>query len=228
MSETGDTEENAESGTLTGLTLLLALFAGLSYYLAARFMEPSLLLIAWKGAGVGLLAIWAAMQARTFDGWLIAFVMAAGATGDVAIEALGMIQGGMAFLVGHLLAIILYVRNRRVDTSLSQKMLAVLLIPCTIWIAWLLPADRSVAAEIALYATPLGLMAACAWISRFSRYLTGIGAILFVASDLLIFARLGPLAASAIPDLLIWPLYFTGQAMIAIGIVRVLSTERAS
>ncbi|WP_299327867.1 lysoplasmalogenase [Parasphingopyxis sp.] len=217
-------ESSAKAG---GLVLLLALFAGLSYYLAAQFMEPSALLIAWKGVGVGLLAIWAAMQARSVDGWLIAWVLGFGATGDIAIEALGMFEGGAAFMVGHLIAITLFFRNRRAETSLSQKALAVLLVPAVIWISWMLPGDRSMATDIALYATPLAFMAALAWLSRFSRYLTGIGALLFVISDLLIFARMGPLANSLIPDLLIWPLYFTGQAMIAIGVVRTLAADRA-
>ena len=49
-------------------------------------------------------------------------------------------------------------------------------------------------------------------------------ALLFAVSDLLIFARLGPLAVSIVPTLLVWPLYVAGQAMIAYGVVR---TERA-
>lgn len=207
------------------MVLLLALLAGLSYYLATQFMEPSPPRIAWKGAGVGLLAVWAAMQARNLDGWLIALVIALGATGDVVLETSGFVPGGMAFMAGHLIAITLFFRNRRAETSLSQKALAVLLVPAVIWIAWMLPSDRSAATDIALYATPLAFMAALAWISRFPRYLTGIGAILFVVSDLLIFARMGPLAASLIPGLLIWPLYFTGQAMIAMGVVRTLAQD---
>lgn len=221
MTDTSSTK----SGGLTTIVLLLSLLAGLSFYLAGRVLDPSTLLIAWKGAGVGLLAVWAAMQARSLDGWLIALVMALGATGDVTLETHGMIPGGLAFAAGHLVAIVLFVRNRRPETTLSQKMLAILLIPAVIWIAWTLPADRAMAIDLAVYASPLAFMASLAWISRFSRYLTGIGAILFVISDLLIFSRLGPLAGSPLPDLLIWPLYFTGQAMIAIGVVRTLARD---
>ena len=65
-------------------------------------------------------------------------------------------------------------------------------------------------------------MAASAWISRFPRYRVGLGAVMFVASDLLIFAKMGPLAGSLIPVLLIWPLYFIGQALIAWGAVTTL------
>ncbi|MGP1283259.1 MAG: lysoplasmalogenase family protein [Parasphingopyxis sp.] len=216
-------ESSSKAGDLSPAILVLALFAGLSYYLATRFIEPSALLIAWKGAGVGLLAVWAAMQARSLDGWLLALVMALGATGDVLLDAVGMVQGGMAFMAGHLIAITLFFRNRRPQTTLSQKLLAILLVPVVIWLSWSFPADREMATGVALYATPLAFMAALAWISRFSRYLTGIGALLFVVSDQLIFARMGPLADSLIPGLLIWPLYFTGQAMIAIGVVRTLA-----
>ncbi len=43
--------------------------------------------MAWKGAGVALLAVYAALKARNLDGWLICAVMAFGALGDVLLEA---------------------------------------------------------------------------------------------------------------------------------------------
>ena len=76
----------------------------------------------------------------------------------------------------------------------------------------------------ALYALFLGVMASCAWISRFPRYRTGIGALMFVASDLLIFARMGPFAGMAWVSPAIWGLYFGGQALIAIGVMRTLQS----
>jgi uncharacterized membrane protein YhhN len=100
--------------------------------------------------------------------------------------------------------------------------LSVLLLVGVPLIAFLLPTDRAAAPGIALYATGLGAMAASAWISRFPRYRVGLGAVLFVASDLLIFAKMGPLASSPIPVFLIWPLYFAGQALIAWGAVTTL------
>jgi uncharacterized membrane protein YhhN len=42
---------------------------------------------------------------------------------------------------------------------------------------------------------------------------------MFAVSDLLIFSRMGPLADSAIPGLLIWPLYYLGQFLICTGVV---------
>jgi uncharacterized membrane protein YhhN len=77
---------------------------------------------------------------------------------------------------------------------------------------------------VLVYGLALGGMVATAWISRFPRSWVGAGALLFAVSDLLIFARLGPLVDSIVPTLLVWPLYVAGQAMIAYGVVR---TERA-
>jgi len=71
----------------------------------------------------------------------------------------------------------------------------------------------TVSVLIALYAFGVSAMAACALMSRFR--LAALGASMFVVSDLLIFARLGPLAGSVVPHLLVWPLYFIGQALIA-------------
>jgi uncharacterized membrane protein YhhN len=71
---------------------------------------------------------------------------------------------------------------------------------------------------IACYAAGVGAMAGAASLGRFPR-IVAVGAWLFVVSDLLIVARLGPLAGSAIPDWLVWPTYFGGQALIAWGVV---------
>jgi len=201
--------------------LWAAIAAGASYCLAAWLGWHGPAVTAWKGAGVGLLALWAATRARSADGRLIAAVLALGAIGDVLLEAVGMTVGALAFLLGHLVAIALYWRNRRATLSTSQLALGWLVAPLTIAIAFTL--TRS--AGVGIYTAALGGMAATAWTSRFPRYRVGIGAMLFVASDLLIFSRAGPLAGSFVPTLLVWPLYFIGQALIAVGVVRTLTAS---
>src|SRR3546814_2937540 len=138
----------------------------------------------------------------------------------ILLEAAGMIAGAAAFLAGHLVAIWLYARNRRAALTPSQRALGWLVAPATVVISVALAWRSGEAATIGIYAAALGVMAAMAWTSRFPRYRTGIGAMLFVASDLLIFARFGPLAGSFLPTVLVWPLYFCGQALIALGVVR--------
>jgi uncharacterized membrane protein YhhN len=201
--------------------LILALLAGASFWFVAQHTVPTLPWIAWKGAGVGLLTIWAAINARGRDGWLIAAVLALGTLGDILLER-SQTGGALAFLAGHLTATILYLLHRRSKPTPSQMALSVLLLVGVPLIAFLLPADRAAASGIALYATALAAMAASAWLSRFPRYRVGLGAVLFVASDLLIFAKMGPLTDSPIPVFLIWPLYFAGQALIAWGAVTTL------
>lgn len=201
------------------IVLAAALIAGFSYLFADRFDTATLAMVAWKGAGVALLAIWCAMQARGRDGWMITGVMAFGTAGDVLLETHGLIAGAVAFLIGHLVAIALYQLNVRPNVAASQNALAVAVAVATPLISWLLTHQL----PVTHYALWLGLMAALAWRSRFPRYRVGIGAMLFVASDLLIFARLGPLEGSVLAGFLIWPLYFAGQALIATGVVRTLN-----
>ena len=202
-----------------------ALIAGASYYFVDTTGVEAPIAVVWKGAGVALLAVWCAMQARDCEGWLIAAVMAFGALGDVLLETSGLTVGAIAFVVGHGLAITLYVRSRRMRLTASQRMLAMLVVPLSVAIAVLLvPAADTLA--VGVYAFIVSAMAAVAWVSRFPRYRVGIGAMMFLVSDLLIFARMGPLATSPIPDLLIWPLYFGGQTLIALGVTQTLARQQ--
>lgn len=204
----------------------VAVLAGASYSLSAwGLVEAGPWQAAWKTSGVALLAIWASLQARQSDGALIAGALALGALGDLLLETHGFTAGGAAFAAGHVVGIALYLRNRRPAPSLSQWLLGWALVPLVTLIALSFSRGEK---GVGIYAALLAAMAASAWVSRFPRYRVGIGAMLFVASDLLIFARMGPLAGSSLPNLLIWPLYFSGQALIAWGVVQALSTSTQS
>ena len=210
---------------VTRLVLTAAIVAGVSYLATDYLTLSPAQSLAWKGAGVGLLAVFAALRARSFDGWLVFAVMAAGAAGDVLLGATGFVVGGGAFLVGHLIAVRLYLKGRRQVLSWPDRLFAGALIPTTVMCAFLLPADRGSAPGVAVYATGLSCMAASAWISRFPRDRVALGALMFLASDMLIFARSGPLAGQAWLGFGVWSLYFAGQALICIGVVGTLARE---
>ena len=197
-----------------------ALVAGTSYLYVVIANIHAPWAIAWKGAGVGLLASYAVMKARSSDGWLIAAVMALGALGDVLLD-INFTAGALGFAAGHLVAMGLYRRNVRASLTGSQKALAVAVLAGVPLISWLLTNK----ADVTFYALLQGGMAATAWTSRFPRYRTGLGAMMFAASDLLIFARMGPLHGSLLASIGVWVLYFGGQYLIADGVVRTL--ERA-
>ena len=186
--------------------LIVALLVGAGYTGAAWAMLTGPLVIAWKGAGVALLAAWAWRRGRRW----IAAVLALGAIGDVLIDAIGLSAGAIAFLLGHLLAIGLYRRQARTGTHLYAPLGAMAVAAA----AYALTGDVGAT----LYAAALGGMAGAAAASRYSP-IVAVGAALFVVSDLLIFARTGLLAGSAVPRLLVWPTYFAAQALIAIGVV---------
>ena len=207
---------------------LAALVGGISYFVAVYMRLDGSAIWAWKASGVGFLAVWAAVNARSSDGQLIAAVLAFGALGDWLLDAVGMLAGAAAFATGHLIAIIVYLRNRRPSLTASQKLLAWALVPLALIIAWGLTrgAPAGLMGAAIAYTGGVAIMAATAWTSRFPRYRTGIGAMAFLASDLFIFAGEGGTLSKDVTMWLVWPLYFGGQALIAWGVVSTLAKER--
>ena len=176
-----------------------------------------------KGAGVGLLAAYAFRRAPGLDGKLIGVALALSACADMALE-LNLFVGGALFAFSHAVAIYLYLRNRRERVTTSQWLFAIAIVIGTPVVSYFL-SDR---VEIAFYSTFLGVMAAMAWTSSFPRYRVGIGAVLFIVSDWLIFSDMGSFNLGEVPRLLVWPLYYSGQLMIATGVVQTLRGERAA
>jgi uncharacterized membrane protein YhhN len=200
-----------------------ACVVGISYLLVVR-QDGGMAYTLWKGAGVVLLALWCALQARNTSGWLITAVIGFGALGDILLETHGLTVGAVSFALGHLIAANLYWRNRLLPVPLMQKAVALALLVLAPLVSWWLT-ER---ADVTFYAVLLGTMAATAWLSRFPRFSTGIGAVMFVVSDWLIFARLGPLEGAAWVSYAIWLLYFFGQVLIARGVVTTLASDRAA
>jgi uncharacterized membrane protein YhhN len=203
--------------------LLASLVAGISFPATSLLLpiEGSVFAIIWKTAAVGLLVPYVLRRHYQGEFFNLAVVLACYAIGDGLIE-MSMIYGALAFAIGHIIAAWIYIRHRRVGATLSQKLFAITLLVLTPFIAFFLPGDPETGIQVAGYSVILSAMAACAWKSNFPRYRVGIGAVLFVISDLLIFARLGPLAAMDSISIAIWYLYYFGVLMIAVGIVQAL------
>lgn len=199
---------------LAGITMAIA------FYMLADSAFGGLWLILLKGGSVAALAAYAVARSKAPDARLLAGVMAIGAAGDVGIE-LDTVVGGALFLLSHVVAITLYLRNRRPSPAGSQIAAALALLAGVPLAAWVLTFDPLAV----IYAAALAAMAASAWLSRFSRYHVGIGALLFVASDLFIFARLGGVLDESITGWLVWPLYYAGQFLIATGVLRTVRKD---
>lgn len=206
--------------------LSLGILAAGIYLFRDQLMLPGLALIILKGAACFLFAVYALRwRDGRYDDRAVfmnaGIIMLFAAIGDMAIE-LSFIWGGAAFFLSHLAAMTLYLKNLRVDPSGSQKAAATALLLLTPLSTWLITRDISVT----LYALSLGGMASCAWISRFPRYRVGVGAVLFVASDLLIFAAMAGHFEDGFAEWLVWPIYISGQLLIVTGIVQTLRKDR--
>ena len=203
--------------------LLASLIAGISFPATWLFLplDGGLIALVWKMAAVGLLVPFALHRHHVGECVPLAIILAFYALGDGLIE-FSMVAGALAFAAGHLVAIWLYFRHRRVAPTFSQKLLAIAIFLLTPVIAYGLPPTTDEAVQVAAYSVILAAMAAMAWSSNFPRYRVGFGAVLFVISDLLIFAELGPLANSKVSGIAIWYLYYFGVLMIAVGVAQTL------
>ncbi|GAA0279285.1 hypothetical protein GCM10009127_20500 [Alteraurantiacibacter aestuarii] len=201
--------------------LLLSVAAALAFYYLRATPLPELYLLLIKGSAVALLAIYAAVRHSSADARLLAWALGAAALGDMAIE-LDRTIGGWLFFLFHILALGVFLRNRRDQLSGPQSWVVGLTLILTPVIAWFMPADRNMAWEVGLYALALGGMASGAWASNFPRYRVGAGAMLFLASDFLLFAEMGPLAGSDIPRIMVWPIYYLGMFLICTGVIQTL------
>ncbi len=203
--------------------LLASIVAALAFYYLRWGPWPELYLIPIKGTATGLLAVYLWQRHSGPDARLMAWAFGAAALGDMALEIeTDRLIGGLLFFAYHVMAMGVYLRNRRPQLTSTQKAAVVAMLLLTPLIAWLLPADRGQAANVGLYALALGAMGASAWASGFPRYRVGAGAALFLLSDLLLFAEMGPLRGHIVPQILVWPIYYLGQLLIATGIAQAL------
>jgi uncharacterized membrane protein YhhN len=202
--------------------LILAAVIGISHAVIWSVEFSDLIQLSWKFASIGLLALYASLNARNLDGWLLTAVMLLSAFSDFLLQVAGQIPGALSFIFADLIAIVLYVRNARANIAKSARGFALLFVFACSSLAYMLPANRDEAASIAIFILPLAAMVATAWMSRFSRAIVGVGTALILTSDMVIFARLGPLKGTAYIDEMIWLLYFAGAFLVALGVVESL------
>lgn len=200
--------------------LLASIVAAIAYYLLRDEYIAGVYLALIKGAAVGLLAIYAMARLPGRDTLWIASVMGLAALADIVFE-FQTSAGGLLFFLSLVVAIGLFLTHRRANPTGSQKVAACTLLLATPIVSWSLSRDP----DVALYGLALGGMAGSAWISRFSRYHVGIGAVLFVAASFLTIAGMGAMKLPFPAEWLIWPLYYCGQFLICTGVIQTLRRD---
>ncbi|WP_340587651.1 lysoplasmalogenase [Erythrobacter alti] len=201
--------------------LVLSVIAALAFYYLRASNLPEMYLVPIKGSAVGFLALYCWMRHSSKSAHLLASALVVAAIGDMAIE-FDLILGGAAFFVAHVIMIVMLLRHRRPPLEGRDSLVFIVLLLGTPFVAYFLPYDDRLSWPVTLYALALGGMAAGAWASDFPRIRVGAGAILFVVSDLLIFAGLGPLSGTQISEYLVWPIYYLGMFLLTVGVVTTL------
>lgn len=204
--------------TVPARTLMAAsLLTGLVY----PFVETSLQLagtVLVKGLGAGLLAVAVTLLAAPQRWWLAA-IMAARALGDILFNIPSLfLFGAGAFAIGHVIAVVFYLRSGR-NAGLYDRLAPAALVAYGLAMPALVsPAGTPVDVSM-LYSVLLCGMTATLLLSRFSR-VAFAGALLFVASDTLLIMGLGGhlVGGAYLHGLMIWFAYYSAQAMIFFGV----------
>lgn len=178
---------------------------------------PASVLIPWKGAcTLGLaLSLAAASKARPIR--LLAFALLISAVADMVLATKAMVAAGLLFSVSHLIAIRVFWRNRADPITPQWRAVAVAVPMASFGLSLAAIHGTNVPLYFALYPLLSGIMAATALLSRFPRWLCGLGATIFICSDVLVLAWLGVLARDPGFGFLTWLSYFTGYALLARG-----------
>ena len=201
--------------------LVLSVVAALAFYYMRVSEMPEIYLWPIKGSACAFLALYAWMRHGSWEARRLALAMAVASVADMAVE-FDLKIGAAVFVVFHVLMITLFIRHTRGPLQGRDSLVFIALAVLPAVLGWSLADGGMMALATAVYGGALGIMAAAAWASTFPRWKVAAGAILFVISDLLIFAGLGPLSGSSIPEYFVWPLYYLGQFLITVGIVTTL------
>ncbi len=211
-------------GALLALSLLLALAYGA---LGPGWRETGVapeLLAALKASGIVVLGLIALLAHSR----LLAAGLFFGAAGDalLALSESTFLYGALAFLVGHLFYIALFLRaGLGVGPALREPPRALaalaLVIAAVAMTAMIVPGDSPLFLPLTTYTTVLTLMTLTSFSLPAERWLVMVGAVLFFVSDGFVAAHLfhgaHPLVASFWFGFAGWMLYWAGQAALCIG-----------
>jgi len=219
-------------------TLLLLSIVCSSFYLITQSFQPfpgSVLLKVLSVAPLAAIAFRALEEPsarprgvewlRDRDNVILGMALAFSSLGDALLDLDPehlFIKGLLAFLVAHLIYILLFVRNW--DWPLKPKgwqlaLVAAVLIYSLLLSQWLAPSLGAVAGPVMVYVCVITLMAVSAILAGFSKPWVCSGVILFLISDSILavdkFKGSMPLAG-----FVVWVTYYLAQYGIAIGFLR--------
>jgi uncharacterized membrane protein YhhN len=211
-------KKGSRAARLEHFLLLVSLVSAVSYQLALPW-RPYPGQLAVKVLAIAPLGL-VPLVTQTPRRWLLSLALLAGLCGDICLVFPGgtwFLRGLLAFLLGHLLYIVLFsLRVRRPLRLTTDELLAIALLVggALAALAWLWPGLSGMRLPVVIYAAALLGMNISALLSRLSGVFAG--ALLFLLSDTL----LGIESFRHLPsDLqaLIWMTYYAALALIVSG-----------
>lgn len=206
---------------------LIAICVGVLYWLGSLARSgialeelaalPKPLVVGIKGLFSLLLALSVFLARRSVASSIIAVALAVSAVGDMLLVTVGSVAGGIVFAAAHVVAGYAYAMNRCAKNSSPRWIAAVAVPVLAVAASYLVLRSSDQPALMALYPAISGTMAGLAILSRFPLRLSGLGAAIFVVSDVLFLADLGILNGSGKLGFLTWATYAIGYAMVARG-----------
>jgi uncharacterized membrane protein YhhN len=216
-------------GSFNSALLFLSVICSFSYLVTQGFQPfPGSVLL--KMLSVALLAVIAFRSYSTFLEWwpgnmVLGFALTFSSLGDALLD-LGpdrfFIGGLLAFLVAHLIYILLFVRNRArplKPRGWQLALVAAVLIYSILLSQWLAPSLGALAGPVMIYVCVITVMVVSAILAGFSKPWVCSGVILFLISDSILainkFKSPVPLGGY-----LVWATYYLAQYGIAMGFLQ--------
>ncbi len=202
---------------LLGGAYWLGAFArsGIAFHALAEL--PLAVTIPWKGACTLGLALSVYVSGQDQARRWLALALTISAVADMVLPTGAMVASGILFLISHVMAITVFWRNRAAQLSGLRAGIAIAIPLASFGLSLLAIRGTEEPFFFALYPLLSGIMAATAVISRFPLWLCGLGATVFICSDVLVVAWVGVLERDPWYGFLTWLSYFAGYAMLARG-----------
>lgn len=182
------------------------------------------------GVKTGATALLAVFAYSAGGPWLLVAALALSSLGDafLALEGETWLKPGMAaFFLAHVAYIVLFWGLPMAATNwLVPVAQAALAIGAITYVRWLSPSLGDMRLPVFAYTGIILLMGVLALGLDPQFLLVTVGAMMFTASDMILarqlFTRPDGAPPQLVPSLLVWGLYFFGQALIAWGVVHPL------
>ena len=203
---------------------IASLVLGAAYWAVWCYRDKGLAGLLVKTGSVALLAVWALLTGGPL---LLVGALALSAVGDAFLAGKAerwLLPGMAAFFLAHAVYVPLFWQLGEGGWTWPVKAgQAVLVIGGVIFLRWLAPfVEPKMRGPVILYTGVILMMGAAAIALPGAYWLATLGALMFIASDvilsLLLFRQPKDQPANVPASLAVWGLYFGGQVLIALGI----------